>query len=196
VRLVVLSGHVHSEKPPAAHADYLRRDRHAKGSPLALGARGHTRARLQHLPRKRPLPRFQFPVLPLLREEGTLSWASANESPEGRRLLSVLGLAVGGDDREIVFRPAHAWLKLSLTKRLKKVADSIGKINARIQRRRIRYLAVRHHDVAHDETASWSKPLRDSAEEIRLPRRSEVVDGERGHDEVERALGERILESS
>ena len=116
--------------------------------------------------------------------------------PERRRLLPVLGSAVGGDDREIAFRPAHAWLKLSLTKLLEKVADSIGKINARIQRRSIRYLTVHDHDVAHDETAAWSKSLRDSAEEMRLPRRCEVVDCKRGHNEVERALGERILESS
>lgn len=66
-------------------------------------------------------------------------------------------------------------------KPFEKVADSIRKIDARIQGSRIRYLAVRHDDVAHDETTSWIKPLCDPAEEVGLPPRSQVMHGERGH---------------
>jgi hypothetical protein len=101
--------------------------------------------------------------------------------PRTSRLLAVSGSAVGGYDGEIAFRPAHAWSKLGVMKPFEKVTDSIGEIDARIQRSRIRYLAVRHDDVAHDETTSWIKPLRDPAEEVGLPPRSQVMHGKRGH---------------
>ncbi len=55
---------------------------------------------------------------------------------------------------------------------------------------------VRDHDVGEDEPSAGSEQVCDVVKQHGLARGVEVVDGERGDGEVERAVGKRVLDGS
>ncbi len=74
------------------------------------------------------------------------------------------------------------------------VGHGLGQVEARVERGHDVGRVLGHDDVGHREAPAGRQHGGDAREEVGLGRPVEVVDGERGEDEVERALGQRVAQ--
>ena len=72
-------------------------------------------------------------------------------SPEAVWVSHRSGCRNSSDDGEVAVGPPHCRLEASVAEPAKEVVDAVGKVDGRVERRRVRYGGLDQDDIAHDE---------------------------------------------
>ena len=97
------------------------------------------------------------------------------------------------DDRQIPFGPHDSWVELGVHEPSKLVVEAVGKIDSGLEWCHLILCLLGDDDVAQNEDAAWAQGGCDTGKEIGLACRREVMNGERGDDEIEATFWQRIF---
>ena len=98
------------------------------------------------------------------------------------------------DDRQVPFGPYDSRVELGVLEPSKLVVEAVGKIESVLEWRYLILGILGDDDVAQNEDAAWAQSGCDTGKEIGLACRWEVMNGERGDDEIEATFRQRIFE--
>jgi len=100
----------------------------------------------------------------------------------------------GSDNGEVPLGPHDSRVELGDLEPPNLVVDAVGKIESVLEWRYLILGILGDDDVAQNEDAAWAQSGCDTGKEIGLACRWEVMNGERGDDEIEATFRQRIFE--
>ena len=98
------------------------------------------------------------------------------------------------DDRQVPFGPHDSWLELGVREPSKLDVEAVGKIDSGLEWCYLILCPLGDDDVAQNEDAARAQSGCDTGKEIGLACRWEVMNGERGDNEIEATFRQRIFE--
>jgi len=101
-----------------------------------------------------------------------------------------------GDDDQVVLRPPDLWLEAGLAEEVQELVRAADDALCPIQRGRVGNRSVRFDDISQHEPSALRQLLRHPGKQVRLHRVVDVMQGERGDDQLEGPFRERILEAA
>jgi hypothetical protein len=97
------------------------------------------------------------------------------------------------DNGEVPLGPHESWVKLGVLEPPKLVVDAVGKIDSGLEWCHLILCLLGDDDVAENKDAARAQSGCDTGKEIGLACRWEVMNGERGDDEIEATSRQRIF---
>jgi hypothetical protein len=115
------------------------------------------------------------------------------EQPSDDRLVLALHRS---DDRQIPLGPHDSCVELGVHEHRKLVVEAVGKIDSGLEWCHLILCLLGDDDVAQNKGAARAQSGCDTGKEIGLACRWEVMNGERGDDEIEATFRQRIFKPS